>query len=305
LVRRDGKTQDHEANDIFRDGTGPMALASGFLGQGQTLLRPLIADLPYLPLDITEDNEAPAFLYVPPVTKVTRCTLHCEVEGNFWDELNNTAVAQGAAVTAGAALGAAGGAALLTAVCLVTCGVGCVVATVVGAIAGGLGGAAGAAYLGASAAFNSDPGELNDANVGDDPLLALGNGDRVVVFGTHVYDGFHTGWHEFHPLKAIIKLGDPKLAIFGLPYIEWNPNDDAVGIPSAGLTAADVKQGLASLAFTLAAKNLKDTWCKLVTEAFTPGTINTQDQPEHRWTIHPAVDGCSPNGAPLPPPPLN
>ena len=26
-----------------------------------------------------------------------------------------------------------------------------------------------------------------------------------MVYGTHVYDGFHEGWHEFHPLKAIIK----------------------------------------------------------------------------------------------------
>jgi hypothetical protein len=308
----DGWTETHPDNDIFRDGSGSAAIAVGFPGQGQTLVRPFFSDLPYKSLDITQDKEveAPAFLYVgaKPVTNVTRCTLHCEVEGNFWDELMKTAVAQGVAVGAGAAGGAAVGAAVFTAVCLVTCGVGCVVATVVGAIAGGLGGAAGAAYLGASAAFNSDPGDLNDANVGDDPLSGLGVNDHVVVFGTHVYDGFHTGWHEFHPLKAIIKAGDPKLdpkLTMSLPYVEWNPGPGAVEIKSAGLTVDDVQKGLASADFTKAAKKMKDSWCSLLTAAFSPVTTNTQGQSEHRWTIHPAVDGCSPNGAPLPPPPLN
>jgi hypothetical protein len=94
-----------------------------------------------------------------------------------------------------------------------------------------------------------------------------------------------------------------QLAIFGLPYVEWNPKEDAVGIPSGGLTAADVRKGLGSTAFTLAAKRMKDAWCQLLTEAFTPTTINTQGRPEHRWTIHPAVDGCSTDGSPLPPPP--
>ena len=154
------------------------------------------------------------------------------------------------------------------------------IATIVGAIAGGLGGAATGGYLAASAAFNSDPGDVNDANVGDDPLGPLADKDQVVVFGTHVYDGFHTGWHEFHPLKAIIRASDPKLAIFGLPYVEWDPSSSS-GIGSAGLTADDVHKGLASPAFVTAATNMKNAWCQLLTEAFTPATIHTQGQPEN------------------------
>jgi hypothetical protein len=297
----DGSTENHPANDIFLDGTGPAAVAAGFKGQGQTLLKPFFTDLSY---DPTEDSVVNDLNQVPAGTKVTRSTLHCEAEGNFWAEMKATAAWQGLAAGGGAVVGTAAGAAILTALCVATCGIGCVIATVVGAIAGFAAGGAAGGYLAASAAFNSDRGNVNDANVGDDPLGPLVDKDQVVVFGTHVYDGFHTGWHEFHPLKAIIKAGDPKLDIFGLPYVEWDPNASS-GIGSAGLTVDDVKKGLASPAFVAAAKNLRDTWCKLLTEAFAPPTVSAQGLPDNRWTIHPAVDGCSHDGAPLPPPPLN
>jgi len=67
------------------------------------------------------------------------------------------------------------------------------------------------------------------------------------------------------------------------------------------MPAADMRLGLASPAFTKAATDMKTSWCELLTEAFDPATVNTQNQPEHRWTAHPIVDGCTPN---VPPPPI-
>jgi hypothetical protein len=285
----DGLTEFTAENDIFLD---------GFQGD---LLKPFFTDLPYDPVD--SDCPVIDFGEVAKGTKVTRCTLHCEAEGNFWAEMKATAAAQALAVGAGAAAGAAGGAAAGCAIGAIFCGIGCLIGAIIGAIAGGLGGAAAGAYLGASAAFNSDPGDVNDANVGDDPLGQLVNGDQVVVFGTHVYDGFHQGWHEIHPLKAIIKVADPKLAM-ALPYVEWDPNFPISDTGPGGLSAGDMRKGLASPTFTAAAKNTKNDWCQLLREAFTPATIHTQGQPENRWTIHPAVDGCSTDGSPLPPPPI-
>src|SRR5262245_5781330 len=194
----DGLTETTPKNDIYLDKF-----------QGTTLMKPFFTDLPYDPVDC---DDTPVQSDLPPHTMVSRCTLHCEAEGNFWAAMKDTAAAQGAAVGLGAAGGAAAGAAAGCAIGAIFCGVGCIIGAIIGAIAGGLGGAALGGYLAASAAFNSDPGDVNDANVGDQPLGNLTNEDRVVVFGTHVYDGFHTGWHEFHPLKAIIKAGDPKLS---------------------------------------------------------------------------------------------
>jgi hypothetical protein len=284
----DGLTETHPKNDIYLDGF-----------QGTTLLKPFFTDLPY---DPTVDTVVNDLKEVPDGTKVTRATLHCEAEGNFWAAMKATAALQGLAVGVGGAAGAGAGAAAGCAIGAIFCGIGCVIGAVIGFIAGLAAGAAAGAYLAASAAFNSDPGDVNDANVGDDPLGPLQDKDQVVVFGTHVYDGFHTGWHEIHPLKAIIKATDPKLAMT-LPYVEWDPNFLLANGPGV-LTKADMIAGLASPAFAIAAKNMTDAWCELLREAFTPATVNTQSQPENRWTIHPAVDGCSPDGSPLPPPPI-
>ncbi len=39
--------------------------------------------------------------------------------------------------------------------------------------------------------FETDPGDVEDANVGDKALGDIGDGSRVAVLGEHVYDGFH------------------------------------------------------------------------------------------------------------------
>jgi hypothetical protein len=123
----------------------------------------------------------------------------------------------------------------------------------------------------------------------------------VVVYGTHVYDGFHEGWHEFHPLKAIMKFTDINLK-GAVKYLEWDPGfPDGKEVP-AGLTVDDMRQGLNSVAFTKLARKIRDQWCAAIGESFKPATRDNQKQPQNRWTIHPLVDGCQLAGGGPPPP---
>jgi hypothetical protein len=66
----------------------------------------------------------------------------------------------------------------------------------------------------ASIAFHFDPGNVQDANVGDWARGPIHEGAHVAVMGRHVYDGFHEGWHEFHPLMMAMKIPD---------YLEQQP----------------------------------------------------------------------------------
>ncbi|HKV91641.1 MAG TPA: hypothetical protein VJW20_03725 [Candidatus Angelobacter sp.] len=282
----DGKTESTPQNDIFLDNF-----------QGSLLLQPMIVDLPYTPVSISDTTITDG---LPDATTMTRSSLHCEAEGNFWQAMKDTAALQGTAVGVGAGAGAAAGAAAGCALGGLFGPIGCLIGAIIGFIAGLLAGGAAGAYIAANAAFNSDPGDVNDANVGDLPLGQLNDGDQVVVFGTHVYDGFHTGWHELHPLKAIARFSDPifKSASPDVNhYLEWNP-DATEGI--GALSTLDVQMGLASIPFRNAAIKVKDVWCRLLTDRFTPATIANQGRPENRWTIHPAVDGCQPDGPPPP-----
>jgi hypothetical protein len=322
----DGLTESkHPANDVFLDKF-----------QGSALLQPgspteamrngaILYDLPYDPVDPSETTIGPAqpgdlplmsatCSATPPVSvpasgspAVTRATLHCEAEGNFWAAMLQTAGLQGLATAAGSAAGAAAGSAAGCAIGGIFGGIGCLIGAIIGFIIGLAAGGAAAAYVAANAAFNSDPGDVNDANVGDVPLGTLANGDQVVVYGTHVYDGFHEGWHEFHPLKAILRVPPPQSTTeipglataqitFNPPYIEWDPN----WVPGEsylppGLTATDMQQGLASPAFRALAVSVKQQLCALLSEAFNPVVRAAQEQPQNRWTIHPLVDGCQPS----------
>jgi hypothetical protein len=140
------------------------------------------------------------------------------------------------------------------------------------------------------AIFDADRGDVEDANVGDKTLGPIIPGNRVAVLGHWVYDGFHDGWHEIHPLMAVQKiLGDNDSD--GDHYLTWDPRYAATEAP-AGLTPDDIRRGLESLAFAGRAKVIRDRWCVALQEAFLPETRETQQSGLHRWTIHPAVDGC-------------
>jgi hypothetical protein len=271
----DGKTELQPENDVYLDGF-----------QGQTLMRPSIADLPY---------------------KLDRSKLHCEAEGNFWQAMLDFAALLGLAVGVGSGLGALGGAALGGAIGCFFGPIGCLIGAIIGAILGALLGGAAGAFIGAEIAFHSDPGDVEDANVGDASLGPISEGDKVVVYGIHVYDGFHEGWHEIHPLMKVIKL-HPDSEASG--YTEWDPdfNDpaklpmDLPGMPATitGLTVDDMKKGLASKKFFDRAVWLRDTWCGLLTESVGSTTAGLQATEEHRWTIHPNVDGCEPDQPDVP-----
>jgi hypothetical protein len=241
--------------------------------QGQELLGPVAWDLPY----------------ADPVASEERYYLHCEAEGNFWQAMKDYAVVAGLAVAGGAAAGGAAGAAAGCAIGGFFGPIGCAIGAIVGGLLGAAGGGAAAGYLVATIAFNSDPGNVDDANVGDRSLGPIKEGDRVLVHGHHVYDGFHEGWHELHPLLAVMKIPD---------YLEQNP---AVTQYDSSLTPADILKGLSSPAFFASAKALRQRWCERFQLPQDPGVHILQQQPQNRWTVHPAVDGCQPDD-PAPPP---
>jgi hypothetical protein len=82
---------------------------------------------------------------------------------------------------------------------------------------------------------------------------------HVVVFGEHVYDGFHDGWHEMHPLLAIKRVGDES------GFLTWNPNFE--GTPPPGLEVEDRRRGLNSDRFFASAKAYMDRECQGIQDA--------------------------------------
>ncbi len=256
--------------------------ADGFMGE--KLLKPQLMDLSYA----FDKNQA--------------WSLHCEAEGDFWIKMKEwaaliAAIVAGIAVgtTAAGAAGAAGGAALGCAIGGIFGPIGCLIGAIIGAIAGALaaGGLAtlagvGLLYLILSALFETNKGNVEDANVGDKALGPIRAGDKVIVYGEHVYDGFHEGWHEFHPLMAVMKLDERQVK----QYLEWQPDYKGDASEYEGVTPDDVRQGMNSLAFAAQVKKLKDTWCGMIGEAFSPSVRTHQATEGQQWTIHPFVDGC-------------
>jgi len=272
IDENDQKTKEHPANDIPNDGF-----------QGSELIKPNpgLSDLSY---------------------KLDRTKLHCEAEGNFWVKMKEYALLQGLVVGVLSGLGVGGGAALGCAIGGFFGPIGCLIGAIIGAILGWALGTGGGFLASAAITFNADPGEVENTNVGDKSFGPINNGDKVVVYGEHIYDGFHEGWHEFHPLMAVIKLSaiDSSVNEAG-QYLEWNPCFtgtppiiDLLDMPNEikDLTEADIKIGLESEKFRKRAELFKERWCQLLTKAYNDKTRQTQALDVHRWTIHPTVDGC-------------
>ena len=95
------------------------------------------------------------------------------------------------------------------------------------------------------------PAELHT----NDPQNHLG-ADLLYVQGTWVFDSFHEGWNEIHPIKKCTPIGTWKGA--------W-PSD----IPTI---VKGLDQGFA--------------------DARDPLTIARQDEPQNGWEVHPLIDGC-------------
>jgi hypothetical protein len=207
-----------------------------------------------------------------------------------------------ATVAAGAA-GAAYGASVGCAIGGIFGPIGCLIGAILGAILGALLAGGGAALIGKAiiegvlqSIFDADPGDIEDANVGDLPLGPLSVGDKLAVIGEHVYDGFHEGWHELHPLMAVVRIPEDG-------YLEWDPDFPAGGKPDGaakGLTEDDMRRGLDSEAFRARTTELRDKWCQMIRERFDGQVGQAQQGLTERWTIHPFVDGCTPPEAPPP-----
>lgn len=221
--------------------------------------------------------------YRPAAEGAQRAALHCEAEGAFWQIMKDYAViigaATGAAATGGAAIGCAIGFALFGPI-------GCMV----GALLGALLGAAWAAQLSAAVAYHADPGDVSDAQVGDTESGPIVAGDRVVVVGRHVYDGFHEGWNEIHPLCIVQRI--PQYVEQGAP---------ATHVVNLGLVPDQIDAGMADKRFRRRAREIRDRWCDALEGASNAQVQAAQKAPENRWTIHPDVDGCEPP-PPAPPP---
>lgn len=88
-----------------------------------------------------------------------------------------------------------------------------------------------------------------------DPTTGL-DADLLYVEGTWVFDSFHEGWNELHPIKKCTPIG------------RWN-----------GAWPADIPEIAAK------AEAAFDT-------ARDPVTVGKQSQEHWTWTAHPSVDGC-------------
>jgi hypothetical protein len=123
------------------------------------------------------------------------------------------------------------------------------------------------AVVGVIVALN-DKGSPSDVNAElteihtNDPT---GRGaDILVIKGDWIYDSFHDGWNEIHPILQAQRIGT------------W------------------------SGAWGFDARLARDAWCEALDDADSTGTRNDQLKPENQWEVHPVVDGCKPEREPEP-----
>jgi len=255
-----------------------------------------------------------------------RNMLHCEAEGDFWVRIKKFAPALAALIDAAlvaAAVGAVAGSSIGSAA---GCAIGSFffgpIGCAIGAAIGGLlGGGAGAAAAGAGtyfgviepilqAIFDAGPGDVEDANVGDQALGPIQMDDIVAVMGEHVYDGYHDGWNEFHPLMKLVKI-DKSGGVGPGYYLQWQPKFPGKPPPPPPgetilLKKEDLEQGLNSDNFRKRCENLRTTWCSMLSDTFSEKTRQNQKALHERWTVHPFVDGCRrPDDHDREPPPIH
>jgi hypothetical protein len=100
---------------------------------------------------------------------------------------------------------------------------------------------------------------LGDIHTNSDPNAGLGAGaDILYVQGTWVFDPWHEGWNEIHPVKVCTRIG------------KWDGDWDT--------QPPDI---------ILRVRNQFEI-------AGNPATQAAQQRPEHGWSVHPSLDACAP-----------
>jgi hypothetical protein len=122
--------------------------------------------------------------------------------------------------------------------------------------------------------------------------------DILFVKGTWVFDTAHEGWNEIHPIKecqlvakaryeeADVVDWDNAIASYMVAQgrWQWDPTDPA------SLKPLKLDGPPKGVDWT----NWVQSWCDHVATISTPLTVDNQGRPEHKWQIHPAIDGCRP-----------
>lgn len=117
-----------------------------------------------------------------------------------------------------------------------------------------LGGLIGLGTGGSPSDVNPNLGEIH---TNDDPNNGMGAGaDILYIQGAWVYDPWHEGWNEIHPVKVCTKIG------------KWTGDWD---LPPDVILRVKSQFEVANA----------------------PETKANQGRPEHQWKIHPALDACS------------
>jgi hypothetical protein len=206
--------------------------------------------------------------------------LHLEAEGDYWQTVKDIAKVTGPLT------GIAAGAAIAAAVACAVAPIFCVLAIILAILA---------VLLFAAppllAPLFSDEGELDETNVGDTPIGTIKAGDPFVAIGDLVYDSGHCdGWNELHPLKFLMRVPEADTPV-------WNAAA-TVTTPNPGSWPLDqLQQGLDHPAFAAAVAQKRDDWCRAIrARAGLPASVGFPL--EERWTVHPTVDGCTPQGQP-------
>jgi hypothetical protein len=196
--------------------------------------------------------------------------LHCEIEGNG---MTTVCAAATTAAVAGTAAGVAAGAAAAAA-CAATglfallCLLGALLAA---ALASGA--VAGAGWV-AGVALGGDEG--SPADVAADPASGTVEvGDHVAIIGDWIFDNAHTGWHELHPVKKLLKLPCKK----GTEVAGVDPE-----YPDSERSRAIVDEACA--------RHLADRAgdiCYMLQQPGDPDVKTAQDEPKNKWEVHPAL----------------
>jgi hypothetical protein len=184
-------------------------------------------------------------------TKIESAVLHAEFEGAGIRDLKI-----GAQVALGLSIAA------LLACVLIPGPIGILVSALLALLAllaALIGGLVGLSDTGSPADVNPNLGDLHT----NDPAQNNLGADLLFVMGSWVYDSFHDGWNELHPIKACSRVGRWDG--------DWPDNFEDI-----------IKRVLSAFG-----------------DANDPGTRQEQGHPRHDWTEHPDVDGCE-GGDPVP-----